>query len=134
MQRDKALYYLRQTGLIPDGMNIMYSLNRVKFSSKISEGLKHAVVKSILARLIIKQGDSVLTEFTTRQGRRFDVLQLKEIKGKAKTKCNLIVYEFEATSEVKEEIKGIDTITIKLNSMPDDIYGIEKYLIEKVII
>ena len=134
MNRDKALFYLRASGLVPDGTNIMYSLNRVKFSSRISEGLKHAVVKTILARLIIKQGDGVLTEFTTRACRRFDVLQIKEVKGKGKTKYNLIAYEIETTSEVKDDTKGIDTITIRLNAIPDDIYGIEKYLKEKVLI
>ena len=124
-----AKHILRQKKLlfIGDVNRSVASYNRIKFKSKICEGLKHYITKCMIGRVIREKDEVFFSEFEAPNTRKIDILHIKKNK-------EMVGYEIESTRNVKDDINGVNIITVYVKNIPDNINDIHKYIKDKIVV
>jgi len=122
----QGLMIIEKNNLMPIGREIKYGWNKIRAHSRRTETMEHYLGKAIVGKLILQQGDGMITEHEFQNCQKADVLQLK-MKDKSVT-----AYQIHHTHLDPEiNVKGIGTIWIDINKAPQEVKDsfdtLEKY-------
>ena len=112
----QALMIMEKNNLMPQNRELKYGWNKIRAHSRRSETMEHFIGKAIVGKLIIQQGDGMITEHEFPNCQKADVIQLK-MEDKSIT-----AYQIHHTHKDPEiDVKNVGTIWIDINKAPQEV-------------
>ena len=118
----EVCHRLSTKGLLCEGRDLKYGLNKVRSHQHRQETMAHFIIKAVVAKLAMAKGDNIVTEHELSQGGSIDVLQLK--------RRSEVAYEVESGSSKHSRNfpPGVDQIDIKISELPKEVLDAIKVL------
>lgn len=117
----RAKQILTKKGVLISNRDLGYGFNKIRSHQHKFESIPHFLSKCIIGKLILKQGDAVITEHEYPDGKQIDVLQIKR-------NGDLIGYQIETGNYEEKEFSNTDVITIDLRKAPKEVHQAFKIL------